>query len=161
MLKWLKLKYGFEDWHANNPPSCRPYKKFVADIINKESPKVVVEVGCGLGDILNLIHADTKYGIDHSPEVIAAAQSIDRESTFLHGGFEKLGQIEDSEIDYVIVIGCLHYFSPSDLSKNLVPHLNKVKFLVLDQFALNQAPVPGNNCPPYIHDFKFLDNIAR
>ena len=49
------------------------------DLVNALTPERVVEVGCGLGDILSRIEARDRFGLDEDANVIRAAR-------FLHGG---------------------------------------------------------------------------
>ena len=51
----LKPIFGFEEWHRSNPYHFRPYKKYVIDLINELNPKTTIEVGCGLGEMLEKV----------------------------------------------------------------------------------------------------------
>ena len=42
--------------------SCRPYKREVVDIVNSLRPNSVVEVGCGLGEIVGRACARERFG---------------------------------------------------------------------------------------------------
>src|SRR5882724_2411371 len=52
-LRTIRRVFRFDEWHANAPYACRPYKKSVVDLANSLRPNTVVEVGCGLGEILS------------------------------------------------------------------------------------------------------------
>src|SRR4051812_17445146 len=79
---WLSCvgrMFELDPWHANAPYSCRPYKKSVVDLVNSLKPERVVEIGCGLGEILVRIQARHRFGLDTDADVIRAAR-------FLHPG---------------------------------------------------------------------------
>lgn len=68
-------KYGLDPWHKS-PYELRRYAQMAAESVNELEGKCVVEVGCGLGEILRHINAPKKYGYDINPHVIEAAKAI-------------------------------------------------------------------------------------
>jgi hypothetical protein len=77
-LRGLREVFGFDSWHASAPYSCRPYKRSVVELANALRLRTVVEVGCGLGDIVSRIAAVELFAFDCDARLIRAAR-------FLHG----------------------------------------------------------------------------
>jgi SAM-dependent methyltransferase len=72
----LSSIFKFDKWHATAPYECRPYKSQVVDIGNSLNVQRVVEIGCGLGEIVARISVDERFGIDADPRVIQAARFL-------------------------------------------------------------------------------------
>lgn len=74
----LRKKYNFPDWHIA-PIEYRPYAQYVSKIVNEyvaDSAGVVVEIGCGLGEIISSIRVKRKFGFDIKKEVLQAARLL-------------------------------------------------------------------------------------
>jgi SAM-dependent methyltransferase len=72
----LARNYGFDPWHARSPFECRAYKREVVHLANGLQPRVAVEIGCGLGEILARVEAGRRLGFDIDPNVVAAARHL-------------------------------------------------------------------------------------
>ena len=74
----LMLFFRFDYWHT----SPLDNRKYAIDIISKlnrrASRESLIEIGCGLGDILTKAHYDRKYFYDISPEVLSAAAFLQK-----------------------------------------------------------------------------------
>lgn len=154
-LKMLQRVYRFHPWHADAPLSARPYRYVVASMVNGIGPAVrrVVEVGCGLGSILALIHATDRAGYDVDAGAIRAARLLNgRRIAFLVGD---LGAIAQDDIDVLIMVNWIHECSPGQLKQWLEPLLPRTRFLLLD------AIDPQLTAYRYAHDFSFLSGRAR
>lgn len=67
---------------------------------------IVVDVGCGLGGLLQHIQADKRVGLDASENVIMAARELgDGSVDFKTGSFY---DIEESNVDYLVTLGFMH-----------------------------------------------------
>lgn len=144
--------FGFPaSWHP--PTSMRPYRKVVAEAVNGLSPKIVCEVGCGLGSILSRLSAMRRIGYDISPGVIRAARLIRTHSIEFHVG--TLQDVDVAEMDVLILVNWIHEVSPADLELSLDPLLKRTRFLMLD--AIDKGNSFGYR---YEHDFAFLDGKA-
>ena len=133
----LRLFFRFERWHLS-PLESRPYARDIVDHINSENLTFrVVEVGCGLGEIISATKANFRTGLDTSDRVISAAKFLHfhKQIDFKIGTFE---DIEGHEIDYLILVNFTHSISPSKLkiSLNKVSELNFVKHLIVDEVTL-------------------------
>jgi SAM-dependent methyltransferase len=158
-LSCVERMFKLDPWHAHAPYSCRPYKKVVVDLVNALKPERVVEVGCGLGDILSRIEARERFGLDVDANVIRAAR-------FLHGGKVHWlqGKVEDivrllpsaGGIDCLILVNWIHNLSPQNLAELLLPVLPRTRYLVLDAMDTD-APASYR----FKHDFAFLSKSAE
>jgi SAM-dependent methyltransferase len=72
-LRLLSMVFKFDRWHTSAPYSCRPYKSEVVNAANNINPSSVLEVGCGLGEIVSKINSKKCFGIDRDAHVINAA----------------------------------------------------------------------------------------
>jgi SAM-dependent methyltransferase len=150
----LRQVFRFDAWHASAPYACRPYKKSVIDLANSVHPSTVVEVGCGLGDIVSRVQAKNRYGLDLDARVIRAAR-------FLHplgivwtacAAAELDAQIVPvALIDCLIMVNWIHNLTSEELAAMLVPLLSRVRFLIVDAVDEN-APASYRTK----HDFAFL-----
>jgi hypothetical protein len=155
----LRLLFGFDRWHASAPFSCRPYKKLVVELANALEPSIVVEVGCGLGDIVSRVKAVDRFGIDSDSRVIRAAR-------FLHGGrgfwiHDDGNHIQrvvpqGRTIDCLIMVNWIHNLSPESLSELLSPLLPRTQYLILDAIDAD-----GPSSYRHKHEFGFLSTVAR
>jgi SAM-dependent methyltransferase len=154
----IRRVFRFDAWHANAPYSCRPDKKSVVDLANSLHPNTVVEVGCGLGEILSRINARNRYGLDLDARVIRAARFLHpRGIVWIAGAAATLQQRMGSVafIDCLIMVNWIHNLSSEELAAALVPLLPKTRFVIVDAMDQN-APASYR----VKHDFAFLTGQA-
>lgn len=153
----LSRIYGFDRWHIANGGRCRAYKGIIADKINHLRPNLstVVEVGCGLGDILRHVKSTTRIGCDIDERVIRAARirALFQNIDFRVGNSTV---VSETMIDAVIMVNWIHNLSPSDLSKLVAPFLPNTKYFVFD--SIDEEALSTYK---YGHDFQFLCDRAR
>lgn len=106
---FLQKKYGFDKWHIS-PMEHRKYAQEVIRYINTQpnSVKKVIDIGCGLGDVIRYIKAEEKLGYDLDDAAIKVARTLGKhdKTKYVIGSFDdiKSGQ----EIDYLITLGFMH-----------------------------------------------------
>jgi SAM-dependent methyltransferase len=154
----IRRVFRFDAWHANAPYACRPYKKVVVDLANSLRPDTVVEVGCGLGEILSRINARHRYGLDSDARVIRAARFMHpRGIVWIAGAAatlqQRMGPV--AFIDCLIMVNWIHNLSSEELAATLVPLLPKIRYLIVDAVDQN-APASYR----VKHDFAFLTGQA-
>jgi hypothetical protein len=157
-LEALRLLFGFDPWHASAPYSCRPYKALVVEMANSLEPSIVVEVGCGLGEIISRVNAVERFGIDSDVRVIRAARFLHRGRGFwIHDDASCIQRIVPPElsIDCLIMVNWIHNLNPERLSKLLLPLLPRTRYLILDAIDAD-----GPNSYLYKHDFSFLELVT-
>jgi SAM-dependent methyltransferase len=109
----LQRIYRFDPWHASAPYACREYKVRAADLASSTQSRVVLDIGCGLGDIIGRVRAEKRWGVDKSAAAIAAARLLfgGRVSFAIGSGFaadEIAKVVSDRPIDLVIMTGWAH-----------------------------------------------------
>ncbi len=98
-------KFHFDPWHLS-PYEWKEYAQACVQYLNDQNCKTVVDIGCGLGEILRHIKADKKIGLDLQEEVIMAARELNGEKIdFLEGSF---GELTEHPIDYLITLNFMH-----------------------------------------------------
>ena len=153
-LKCLGLAFGFDAWHAEAPTSARPYREDAARIVNELNPLTVVEVACGLGEILSFIQSPHRYGFDIDQGVIKAARLLrGRNIEFQVGSCDA---VHLDKFDALILVNWIHEISPESLEACLVPLLPRIKYLLLDAIDAD-----GSVGYRFKHDFSFLKDSAK
>lgn len=145
---------GLHPWHVRNRTICRPYKKFVADLVNGLKPDTVVEVGCGLGDIIAMVKAEFRYGIDPESRAIQFAPFFHPFSgvKWLEGNLSTVESIS-GQIDVLFAIGWLHDYSPDWVRSMIEPYLARTSHIIVDRFL-----VPDDT---FHHQFEFLNSAGE
>ena len=76
---YMRLRFRskkLNKWHISATYHCRPYKKKIVDLVNTINPDIVIEIGCGIGEICGRVNPNEVYGIDLDPEAIRVANII-------------------------------------------------------------------------------------
>lgn len=136
----LQRIYGFDRWHIGHAGEL-----YAVDIVRylnqwpEADRQAVVEIGCGLGDIIRHLHFRTALGLDRDPRVLAAARLL---SVFQRGprrDFEVFHFPEaplSGEYNAIIMVNWIHEIEPSLLRqaihRYLERHLRYGGCLVLD-----------------------------
>lgn len=157
-LRALRCVFRFDPWHAAAPYSCRAYKRAVVELANALQPARVVEVGCGLGDIISRIQAPERVGIDVDRRVIRAARFLHPAGVWVQGTGESLPRLIPAgrRIDCLIMVNWIHALSPNELAAVLMPMMPSIRYLILDAIDPDSS-----QSQRYRHDFRFLEGAAR
>lgn len=158
-LRGLRRVFGFDAWHVYASYSCRPYKRRVVELVNSLQPGTVVEVGCGLGDILRRVHAAERFGFDVDSAVIRAARFLHpRAARWIHGDATAIaGTVPgDRPIGCLIMVNWIHNLSPEQLAACILPLLPRIRYLICD--AIDPE---GPASYRFKHDFYFLSSFTR
>lgn len=106
-IKYMQMinKYHFDAWHLS-PYEWKEYAQTCVKYLNAHDCKTVVDIGCGLGEILQHTKADKKIGLDLQEEVIKAARELNGgKIDFVVGSF---GNLTENPIDYLITLNFMH-----------------------------------------------------
>lgn len=103
--KQMIKKYHFNPWHLS-PYEWKEYAQVCARYINAHNCGTVVDIGCGLGEILQHVRADKKIGLDLEKEVITAACKLNDKSIHFQTG--SFADLVESPIDYLITLNFMH-----------------------------------------------------
>lgn len=129
----LQKKYQFESWHLS-PYELREYAQKTAEYVSSKQADLVVDIGCGLGEIIRHIQAKRRIGIDIQQEVVLAAKFLDKtkEIEFRKGSGSELGSHQ--VIDYLITLGFMHG-SNEDVWRPIYHKMiqeNQIKHIIVD-----------------------------
>ena len=133
----LYLIFRFEKWHLSSIES-RDYSVDLVNFINRDisNEARVVEIGCGLGEIISCINCQHRYGYDVSKNVINAARkrSIFNKVIFNIGSFNSFSNLE---IDYLIAVNFLHDFDKKQLNEwfHQVTNNNNINKIIVDEVS--------------------------
>ena len=104
-----------DKWHLNGTFYCRNYKILALDIINNLKPKLYIDIGCGLGEILSKVKLNKSHKIGYDKDI-----SIKKAIEKLHPNkflfFEKYSAISD-------------YIKSSDISKEDLKVISMLNFV--------------------------------
>lgn len=144
----LMLFFRFDYWHTS-PLENRKYAIDIITSLNNHIPGgSIIEIGCGLGDILMKANYRKKYFYDISPEVLKAAAFLQRFSQKPSiNYFKTFDLINDSlnknlKFDTIIMVNWIHCFNSvvikSRLSEIIKNNLNERGLIVFDIIENNK-----------------------
>jgi SAM-dependent methyltransferase len=152
-LYFMHLLFGFNRWHIVGNVHCRPYKIYLANILNKLNSELIVEVGCGLGEILLHLKAKRRKGYDIDKGAIKYLNFINRsQAEFYIGSFS---EVKESNIDILILVNWIHELHPDDLKKQILTFKSKCRYILLDKIDLS-APITYK----YKHNFDYIKDLS-
>lgn len=140
----LLRRFRFDPWHVL-PIEWRPYALFTRDFIAREARGPVVEVGCGLGELLEGLPDGAFEGYDLSESVVRAARSLRPRATFVAGSFDDLS---GKDADFLITVNFIHEIRPDTLRALYAGVLARNRFarVLVDR-------VPSGSGYRFAHDF--------
>jgi len=137
-LKVLAYKSGLTlyPWHIKVNIYCRPYKWRVIEVANSLNPNSVIDIGCGLGEIISRVKAQYRVGIDIDKSCIYLANKLNKGPIYIEGSFDSVLALQVKEIDLLIIVGLIHGISMDTLSF----HINQIldsktcKYIITDRY---------------------------
>jgi SAM-dependent methyltransferase len=141
------LKFLSDFYQAEPRPSVftSAYRQLLAHQYNLLIPAEarVLEVGCGAGDLLDLIHAKEKVGIDLSPEQISRARAryphLD-----VHVANAETGPLPEGPFDVIIISDTLNYAADVEVMlRRLHEHSHAGTRLIINIYNTLWWPVIG------------------
>lgn len=155
----LQRLIGFHRWHVlpmEQRPYCLEIIKSCNKILEMDTDVLdgkVIEVGCGLGDILaNIIKVkkENKLGYDIDTKVIKAARIVHPGIRFIVGEFAP--NIRDEKISIFITVNFLYSLDCGKVEREyrkLIEN-NDIKYIVTEEMH------PSTNNYPYSHNFNTI-----
>ena len=129
--------FNFDKWHSQTVVGNH-YSSLIIKTVNLSKANNVVEIGCGLGDIILNINAKNKLCLDQSQEVLNAASFISK-LKFAKAFFKKFDFINDNLIDkhdVIIMVNWPHIINEKILGEKFSilfnNNLNKSGFIIID-----------------------------
>jgi len=152
-FRWLHRKFKFDPWHCEGTYHCRPYQRMAVEMVNKVHPQTVVEVGCGLGEIISRVNATHRIGYDLAHSVIEAARYFRGSKVDFQVGSGR--DVREAHIDLLIALNWTHNLSPIEMEEFIKPFLGRVSYFLLESIT------PGEPGYKFHHDFSFLRGQAE
>ena len=108
----------------------------VVETANAIPSNTVVEVGCGLGEIIYRINAPKKFGIDNNANVIKAASFLHGSKVeFRVGSLDAVLQVGEPVVDILIMVNWLHDVDSKQITGWMRGLLEskRVRFILVDE----------------------------
>jgi SAM-dependent methyltransferase len=134
----LQEEFGFDHWHVKSPYRRRPYKRRVVAVIDGFAPETVVEIGCGLGEIICRIKAPRRFGFDLEASVIEGAKALHGSAVAFHQGDlckpVAIAAIVGGPIDVLVAVNWPHMLPFDDIVTAIAGLTDKtpVRTLIID-----------------------------
>ncbi len=95
--------------------SARVNREFIEQYVRPREGDRVLDIGCGPGDVFELLPQVQYVGIDFSDDYIAAAQRrFGASATFVCGDLNNLGMEQLGKFDEVIAMGVIHHLNDEE-----------------------------------------------
>lgn len=120
----LRKIYGFDNWHTSVFSERAYARRLVAHLNAKPSAErgSIVEIGCGLGDILRRTRYRTRLGLDRDPDVLRAAAllgRLGRQRGITFATFDFPVSTLSGTFDAIVMVNWIHEIDPSTLIPQL------------------------------------------
>jgi SAM-dependent methyltransferase len=119
----LQEEFGFDHWHVKSPYRRRPYKRRVVAVIDGFAPETVVEIGCGLGEIICRIKAPRRFGFDLEAAVIEGAKALHGSAVVFHQGDlckpVAIAAIVGGPIDVLVAVNWPHMLAFEEIEQSI------------------------------------------
>tara|TARA_Y100000589_G_scaffold291588_1_gene295179 strand:- start:5302 stop:5988 length:687 start_codon:yes stop_codon:yes gene_type:complete len=153
-------------WHLNATIQSRDYKSKVIKISNMYKTNFVIEIGCGIGEILGRLNASQKYGIDINIDTLLLCKRLNKDIKTIHNDimtnnkkiYEIINSIQKDETILIIMVNWLHEYSESKvnvLMENLLS-INRNIIIIADVYQRKEySRIPQNKI---VHKFRDILN---
>lgn len=157
--KILFYKIDIYPWHLSGTFYCRKYKIKTLEIINKIKPDFYIDIGCGIGEILNKANVKTsnKFGFDIDKRLNTAIKRANHKFHFSSNKkefFDLLKNKIDGRKNLIIVsfLGFSHNIS----GKDFLEYLNKLNKCLGSYILITDSVFDNSKEYQYSHK-SFLD----
>ena len=133
----LQKLFSFNLWHVS-PINFRPYALEIINFVNNyislnknQNADAIIEVGCGLGELIGNITYRKKIGFDVDKNVLKAGVLLFPKVEFHIGSFQ---DIKNYNIKCLIMVNFIHEISTENMHafvQNLIKY-NKIELFVID-----------------------------
>lgn len=157
----LRHRYGFAPWHVRATYDFKPYKRMVVEAVTELRPRSVLEIGCGLGDIVSRVPGRIRVGLDADPGAVNAARRLHPQVAFeradLNNAVGTLQRLDMSQFDVLIMVNWPHLVSPAELVVSVkdVQAATNVGYLVIDLIHPETAGYL------YAHTIRELEKLGK
>ena len=128
----LQKKYGFDPWHIS-PYELRKYVQEVSFYIRATRAEVVIDIGCGLGELLRSLRGiPVRVGYDVNRNVLDAAKALNDHIRFEQGSFSEVKM--EQPIDFLVTMNFMHG-SPEEVWRpryHEITRRNEIRHFIVD-----------------------------
>ena len=166
LLRMFSIGLRVPKWHLNATFQARKYKSKVIKISNMYESNFVVEVGCGVGEILGRVNAPHKFGIDLDKDTLLLCKRLNNKiKTFQldiminqQKLLEIINLIDKEETVLIIMVNWLHAYSEKKVKKTIenLLSLNRKIIIIADIYKRGELSRIKNN--KIVHKFKDMNN---
>ena len=167
VLRVLSFGLKVPKWHLNATFESRYYKRMVIKISNIYKANFVIEIGCGIGEILGRLNASQKYGFDINKDTLILCKRLNKNIKTIHNDImsnnqkilEIINSSEKDETILIIMVNWLHEYSEIKVKKMLESILSiKRNIIVIADIyqRVEYSRIPQNKI---VHKFKDIKNI--
>ena len=164
-IKYKFLFYGLriDPWHLSGTYYCRKYKIKTLEIINKIKPNYYIDIGCGIGEILNRVDLSSKnkFGFDIDERLAPAINRIKGDFNF-SSDKKKFYNLLKEKIKgknnkiIVTLLGFSHKIS----DKKLYIYLNELRLIIGPYILITDSVYDKSKEYKYSHK-SFLDKQKK
>ena len=121
---------------------CSFYKQCIVNEVNQLNFTSVVDIGCGLGEIITRVNVSQRIGVDESSEVIKAAKFLSNGKVNYFTIDEYFNHIEVPKADLLIMLNFVHCMNLESLVKLVKRYVekNSAEYLLIDVIK-NGSPI--------------------
>jgi SAM-dependent methyltransferase len=131
--KFLRLLlfsyYRFDKWHVH-PLSRRKYALDIIKYLNKKPAserQVIIEIGCGLGDLLRSVRFEKRIGYDLDANALRAAKWLSKvtfNQSIVYNWFKFPESRLDGTANVIILVNWVHHIVPDVLKQKIEEYFN-------------------------------------
>ncbi len=120
VLYWF---FRFDRWHLGHPDEA--YVRPIVDFLNRRPApdrRTIVEIGCGLGDILRRVRFRSRLGLDRDSRAVAAARVLAAargQRALAFRRFEFPDSPLEGRYDAIVLVNWIHQVPPDLLGAML------------------------------------------
>lgn len=171
-IKYRILFYdlNIDSWHLNGTFYCRKYKIKTLEIINRIKPDYYIDIGCGIGEILNKVDLKTsnKFGFDIDNNLELAIKRTKPKFYFSNNKIQFFDFLRNNikGKNKKIIVSLLN-FSHKITEKNLFKYLNTLNqilgpyILITDSIFDNSKEYKYNHKSFFDKQEKIIEYIER
>ena len=164
-IKYNFLFYGLniDPWHLSGTFYCRKYKTKTLEIINRIKPDYYIDIGCGIGEILNKVKlsSSNKFGYDIDESLLPAIKKT-KFDFYFSSNKEKFFNILKKNIkgeNNTIIVSLLG-FTHTISDEQLFNYLNELKSILGPYTLITDSVFDKSKEYEYSHR-RFLDKQEK
>ena len=166
-LRIFAVGLNVPKWHLNATFEARVYKNEVIKLCNKYKTNNVIEVGCGVGEILCRLDAPFKYGLDLNRDTLKLCRRLNKKIEVIHTDImqnnvdliEIMQSINKDQTILIVMVNWLHEYSEIAVTNmlNSIFSIDRKIILIADIYERKELSKISNN--KIVHKFEEIKNI--